>query len=396
MKILMLLEREFPPDDRVEKEALSLIEAGHTLILACYTLKDRNTCENYKSIKLHRKPISKMMYKLSAVALVLPFYFIFWKEFIKAIYKIEKFDAIHVHDLPLTKVAFKFCKKYGLKLVCDQHEYYSSWIVQTAHYNTAIGKIIKKLGNWEKYEKKYLEKADLVLTVTEPLRKIYIEEVGIPGNKIKTLPNSPLLSVFNSENILPDIIKKYSNNFVLFYAGGIDILRGIDICIDAIPFLVNHIKNLKVVLAGEIRKNCDPVDHAKLLGVEKYVEYIHWINIEELPSYIAASNICFFVPRATRAEIHNTIATKIYQYVIMKKPVIVGEAKMMKDFIVGNGFGLAIKDGDHKDFAEKVLQVYNNPQFISTENYKNLYEKIDSWEKTIQTLINAYHEFSIN
>ena len=39
MKILMVLENQFPDDERVEKEALSLIEAGHEVHLLCATLK---------------------------------------------------------------------------------------------------------------------------------------------------------------------------------------------------------------------------------------------------------------------------------------------------------------------------------------------------------------------
>ena len=35
MRILMLLEKRFPPDIRVENEAASLLEAGHEVHLLC-------------------------------------------------------------------------------------------------------------------------------------------------------------------------------------------------------------------------------------------------------------------------------------------------------------------------------------------------------------------------
>ena len=55
MKILMVLENQFPDDERVEKEALSLIKAGHEVHLLCATLKkERVGDENYKGIRLHR------------------------------------------------------------------------------------------------------------------------------------------------------------------------------------------------------------------------------------------------------------------------------------------------------------------------------------------------------
>jgi len=40
MKILMILESEFPPDVRVENEIVALTEAGHEVHLACSTRKN--------------------------------------------------------------------------------------------------------------------------------------------------------------------------------------------------------------------------------------------------------------------------------------------------------------------------------------------------------------------
>ena len=49
MRILMVLENQFPDDERVEKEALSLIKAGHEVHLLCATLKkERVGDESYK------------------------------------------------------------------------------------------------------------------------------------------------------------------------------------------------------------------------------------------------------------------------------------------------------------------------------------------------------------
>ena len=45
----MVLENQFPDDERVEKEALSLIKAGHEVHLLCATLKkERVGDENSK------------------------------------------------------------------------------------------------------------------------------------------------------------------------------------------------------------------------------------------------------------------------------------------------------------------------------------------------------------
>lgn len=386
----MVLEKEFPPDERVEKEAYSLSLAGNKIIIACYTLTDKPQIEDFKYFKVIRKPISKLIYKSSAASLLLPFYFRFWNKYLDRIIEEEKINIIHIHDLPLTKTGYKLCNKYGLKLVCDQHEYYSNWIIYTAHYNTFIGKIIRRLSNWSKYEEKYLKKADLVITIEEPLRKVYIDKIKINPDKIIKIPNTPLKRVFNVGNIKQNILENYKNDYVIFYAGGIDILRGIDMVINALPVIKNIIPNIKFVLAGQIQKGFDLMDIAKKNNVDELVSFLGWIPVEDLPSYMFASKICVFTPPVNRDEINKTIATKIYQYASMGKPILVSKAELMKQFVESNKIGYSASN--YKEFADKVIYLYNNPieYNIISENCLKISGKYH-WEQTINQLTEFYN-----
>lgn len=393
MNVLMILGGEFPPDERVEKEAKSLMGAGHNVTIACQTTGERELFEVHNGIKVYRLQLTKLDYKLSAACLVVPTYFRKWRSFIARLFKENHFDAIHVHDLPLASVGYYFKKKYEVKLVCDQHEFYSNWIVHTAHYNTFLGKIVKALSPWKKYERKYLNKANLVVTVEEPLRQIYINDVGIPPEKIICVPNTPSAKLFSPENIDDQIINKFENDFVIFYAGGIDILRGIDVAIRALPLIMAEIPNVKIVLCGKIIKPYDPFRLAKELGVERHLQFEGWAPIEKLPSYIKASEMCFFTPPTNRDEIHNTIATKIYQYPQFGKPVIVGQARMMKEFVEKHQIGYTIDERSPSEFAEKVIYYFRNHKNESERINKNcsLIKDQFVWEGTIEGLIEKYN-----
>ena len=388
----MVLEGEFPPDERVEKEALSLINSGFEVHLACYSRNDVFLREeNYRGIYIHRKSISKFIYKSSAACLILPFYFIFWRKFLNTLLKKHKYNVIHIHDLPLAKIGFKLKKKYNTKLICDQHEYYSNWIIHTAHYNTFLGSIVKYFSPWRTYEKKYLTKADRVITVEEPLMNIYIEQHGISRDKIFYLPNTPLKAVFNQNNIKKEIIEKYNNSFVVIYVGGIDILRGVDLAIKALKQLSKKIPLIKLLLIGPVIKPFNPLEFAEAHNVRKYVEYLGWLSVDLIPSYLASSNICFFTPPVNRDEIHNTIATKIYQYIAMGKPVIVGQAKLMKQFVQQNDLGLVVNETNPSDFAQAIIRFYNDPMLQKRlSNNCIRVAKRYYWEKTSTYLINSY------
>ncbi len=389
MQILMLLENEFPPDNRVEKEIKSLVEEGHKVDIACITRQQRPKFEAGKHCNIYRIPLNNWMYKLSAATLIVPAYFRFWMKFVNQLFKQNHYDAIHVHDLPLAKVGYTIKKKYGVKLICDQHEYYSNWIIHTAHYNTGLGKIINKLSDWKKYEKKYLHKADLVITVEEPLRQCYIDDVGLTPEKVILVPNTPSAEIFNPQNVDRSLVEKYKNDFVLFYAGGIDKLRGLELPVKAMETLQEKIPNLKLVIAGPEAKNFSIIQLAEKHHVQDKVEYLKWIDIENLPSYIAASKVTFFTPPGNRDEIHRTIATKIYQYMAIGTPVIVSNVDLMKQFVEKHKAGYVVKN--HEDFEKACIELYKKPAKWQ-EIHKNCLKAAPEfiWESTIKKMLQFY------
>jgi len=387
----MVLAGEFPPDERVEKEIESLQNAGFTVAIAAYTMQNKPAVELYHDYVIYRKKISQRVYKSSAAALILPFYFNFWYKFLDSILKKEQFHFIHIHDLPLSKTGYQLARKHNLKLVCDQHEYYSNWIVRTRHYNKGMGKIIRTFSNWSKYERRYLRKADLVITVADSLKEIYIRQVKVSPEKVITLPNTPRMCDFNLSNVDEDIVGKYKNKFVLFYGGSLDELRGIDFILQGVSRLKQEIPDLLFLVAGKENRTFNLQSFVSQYRVENEVEYVGWVPLSLLSSYVAASNICLFVPRANNMEINNTIATKIYQYAAMGKPVIVSEARLMKEFVEENKLGFSVHFGNVEEFCQSIMKIRSSPEI--TEHIKSKAVKIAekySWEKTSIEFLKYY------
>ncbi len=398
IKVGMVLDILYPPDDRPEKEAISLIEAGFEVHLLCPRQKGLPNDEIYKGIHVHRFSINNFVRKkLSSAYLVLPFYRWIWRKQIERMIVEQDIDILHIHDLPFCDIGWKMAEKYGLKLVCDQHEYWSNWIGTTAHYNTVTGKIVNIFSDWEGFEKKYLRKADLVITVTEPLREAYINEVGIRCSKVITIPNTPARRYFQSKNIDQTINKQFEDQFVIFYAGVMSITRGIELIIRTLPELEKDIPNIRFIVAGRISRNCDPVQIAQREGVAHLVEFLGWLNVEELPSYMAASKIGVFTPtNLENDEINKTIATKVYQYAAMHLPIIVSKAKMMKAFVEKNELGFAIDVENTDDFIRTVKMIYADYENIKARvsaNSEKLFKNTNVfWEDTVTEMTNRYND----
>ena len=74
MRIGMLLDAVFPPDPRVENEAVSLIRAGHEVFLFCLNYDGQKAKEDWNGIEVRRYRATWFDYKMSALAYTFPFY----------------------------------------------------------------------------------------------------------------------------------------------------------------------------------------------------------------------------------------------------------------------------------------------------------------------------------
>jgi len=388
MKVLMLLEGEFPPDERVEKEALTLLNAGYEVEIFALSFKKKTHIEYYKGIKVYSPLVPKLVYKFFPALLVFPLYYWFRKQQYRRTVNRFDYGFIHVHDLPMSRMGFWLKRKCRAKLICDQHEFYSNWIGRTAHMQTFAGRIILLFSRWNRYERKYLNRADTVITVSENLRRIYIKTHGLNETKVISVPNTPLKKEL--ESLPPDLgLKgKYKDRFVLFYGGMIDILRGIDLIIKSLPLIRKDIPGVLVVLAGRIRRGSDPLAVARNYGVEDLVEYVGFLRPDELRAYIDASSVCFATLPADSIEINNTIITKIYQYAAASKPILTGRAEMMRQFVERYNLGMSADEKDPQNIAETILSMRER---LDTFTFNVPAEEM-FWEYTSLPLVSLYKQ----
>jgi glycosyltransferase involved in cell wall biosynthesis len=80
----------------------------------------------------------------------------------------------------------------------------------------------------------------------------------------------------------------------------------------------------------------------------------------------------------------------------MNKPVIVGQTKLMKQFVEENRIGLSITDSDPRDLAEKIKLMHSSPSLIAEfiSNTKKIAANY-SWEKTSIPFLEYYQKLSL-
>jgi glycosyltransferase involved in cell wall biosynthesis len=383
MRILMILDHEFPPDIRVENEIEALTGAGHEMHIACYTKENRSPKEIIEKLTIHRRKISGFIYKTSVGALRVPIYFNFWRTFLKHLFQTGQFDAIHVHDLPLAKVGYEFAKKHHCKLVLDLHENWPALLRVATHTQSLLGKALSNNRQWEKYELTYGNKADNIVVVVEEAKN-RLASKGIDPKKINIVSNTLNFNHFESPETKPD-----KNFFTLLYAGGINKHRGLQYVIKGLKLLQKTSKPVRLFILGSGSFTDSLKELAKTEGVEQMIEFTGWKSYKEMQRYFGRADVCL-IPHVKNDHTDSTIPHKLFQYMYAKLPVIASNCSSLERILRETQAGIIFPSDNHEKLAEILDSLNEDKKAEMGEKGRYWVEKKYNWDRDKQYLKEIY------
>jgi len=206
-------------------------------------------------------------------------------------------------------------------------------------------------------ESKTLRQADKVLVINERL-KDYVKELGAPPERTQIISAGIDLERFDLVIKGDAIRQQYGltrEDTVLFFMGWLYQFSGLKEVTSRLAQIDN--RNLKLLIVGEgdayetlqqIREKHSLKDRIILTGKRPY---------EEIPSFIAASDICLLPAYPDEKIMQDIVPIKMYEYMAMKKPVIATRLPgVMKEFGEDNGVVYVDKPEDAVTKAMELVQ----------------------------------------
>lgn len=387
----MILDAVFPPDPRVENEAVSLVKAGHEVFLFCLHYGQQKQSEVINGIEVKRYLSNTLEYKVSALAYTIPLYTFLMKRKIRQFIKENKVEVLHIHDIRIAGAVFGVNKKYKLPTVLDLHENRPEIMRFYPHLLRFPGKYVISSKKWKNKEEEFIRKATTVIVVTSEAKDEIKKRLPIDTDKIVEVPNTVRQSFYKNPRVYPEILKQYSNSFVVLYIGDTGLRRGLKTAIKSVHLIKNKIENIKLVIVGKNTTDIILKNLVKNLQVEAHVDFLGWKDQSLFQSYILSSAICIS-PLHRNVHHDTTYANKIFQYMSLGRPVLGSNASAQEKIIKKANAGLIHQDRDVQDFSNKVLELYNNKD-LREEFGKNGSEFIEnefSWENTSKKLLHVY------
>ena len=356
MKILMLLDHVFPPDTRVENEIKSLAEAGHEVHIACFHKEGEPLLEKTQYCVIHRNPVSKFVFKSSVGALKFPVYFNYWRKIVQRLFENEKYDVVHVHDLPLARIGYDAKRKYGARFVLDLHENWPVLLQLSTHTNTILGKLLSSNRQWVNYEKKMCAAADKVIVVVEEA-KTRICGLGISPEKVEVVSNT-----LNIDQFDPIDRKEFkTDRFRMLYVRGINYHRGIQNVIKAVSILKKKGIEVYFDLVGngsylsDIRKLIAELQVQNNVVVHGFKHYTQICDLYE------SANVAL-IPHIKSGHTDNTVPHKIFQYMYAEIPMIVSNCDPLVRIVDETKSGVAYQFDHPEELANIIGDLHDHPE----------------------------------
>lgn len=394
----MLLNAPYPADIRVKKETDALIKAGFEIHLLCLRKKNQSKVEVFEGIHVHRIDAGKNNYQLAFWDVIMSIQFVhpvFRKAARKIIQK-EKIGVIHIHDLPLTGTALSLKKELSAKVVVDLHENYPealrtwfAWkknpIVRIKNY------LFMNPTRWTRFEKIACRESDQVIAVVDEMKARIIREHQIDEKKITVITNTEDFQ-FMKQKIDPSVYSALKDKFIITYSGGIGPHRGVDTAIKGMKLLQdNHEIQLAIVGFGS---------PSVMNSLQKLVSDLHLKNVHlfgyqpfaKFYSYMSLADVNV-IPHQSNGHTDNTVPHKLFQGMMAAKPLLVSSSAPLKRLIEKYKSGIVFEAGNSRDFADKVLSLFNDAALCNTlgENGKRVtVEENVNWEYDQKELVNLY------
>jgi len=255
-------------------------------------------------------------------------------------------DVIIGFGILNTYLAMKAAKKNGIPFIYHWLDVLH-WLIPFKPFQP-VGKVV---------ESRTLRQADRVLVVSDKL-KDFVTKLGVSPERIEIVKPGISLSQFDPAISGAAIRKQYGikeDDIVLFFMGWLYNFSGLkEVTLELARPGSN---NLKFLIVGEgdafdelqqIRERYVLQDRIILTGKKLY---------QEIPSFIAASDICLLPAYPTEKIMQDGLPAKMYEYMAMKKPVIATKLPgVMKEFGQDNGVVYINKPEDAVAKAMELVQ----------------------------------------
>jgi len=357
-RIIISVTNDISTDRRVLKVAQSCHNNGFEVLLVGRKLKNSLPLQLPFKYKRFRLLFNSSALFYAAYNIRLFFFLLF-----------AKVDILLSNDtdtLPANYLASKLrCKK----LVFDAHELFPE-VPELAHRPK-----VKRF--WEKIENAIFPHLKHCYTVCQPIADLYNKKYAINMKVVRNVP-------YTSENITEKLLD-YSGKKVMLYQGALNIGRGLEWLIDAMPFVENAL--FVIIGDGDIAQELKT--RVNNLNLNDKVFFLGRISGSELHKYTPSADLGVCLLENRGLNYYYSLPNRIFDFLQAGVPVLATNFPEIAHIVGTHKTGILINHYE-PEYLSKVLNDFF-AQGFNTNHFSEIAKQFcwEEEEKILLEIINS-------
>ncbi|MGN1420923.1 MAG: glycosyltransferase family 4 protein [Eubacterium sp.] len=295
------------------------------------------------------------------------------------------YDAIHCHTpmgAVVTRLAAKDARKKGTKVIYTAHGFH--------FYNGASKKNWLIFYNVEKYLAKFTDCLILINNEDYALAKekqfsakkiLKVNGVGVDLSRFKPASTEDKLRLRREYGFNDD-------DFILIYPADFCFRKNQEMIFEVMELLIEKHENIKLLLPG-LNENPDIyVNKAKEMGIDKNVFFMGYRR--DIDKLVAMSDVSVSTSRQEGLPIN------LVEAMAVGNPLVVTDVRGNNDLAEEGMNGFLVPLNDSRLMADRILQLYDNPQLAEQFGKHSLSKaELYSEEAVVPEMVKIYKDLGL-
>ena len=326
-KIIVSVSNDLTTDQRVHRTCLTLKELDFEVLLV--------------GRKSSRIATPKRPYSCKQFGMIFNKGFLFYAEFNTRLFfflLFQKKDILLANDLDTLLPNYLVSRFLKKPLVYDSHELF-----------TEIPELIERplvKRFWCFIEKITVPNIKHAYTVSPAIATYYNERYQTNFKVVRNLPFA------NHEKKVEMGIDPKGRK-ILIYQGALNIGRGLELLLDTMTYLDNHL--LLIIGSGDVETQL--LEKSKKLQLKDKVRFMGRMNPNELKKITLQADLGFSLEEDLGLNYRFALPNKIFDYIQAEVPIIISDLPEMNDLMQHYTFGEVIMARNPKDLALQIESI---------------------------------------
>jgi glycosyltransferase involved in cell wall biosynthesis len=375
--VVMLVRNPYTHDSRVEKEARTLVGAGHRVSIVADAARGLPARETRDGSQIHRVP------RRGPPVPGLRFIVHEWR--LARRLRALRPTVLHAHDTNALVPVALAAQRLGIPYVYDAHDL---WLGRPRRGRSRLYFALSQFYHGL-VERLLVPRARATLTVSPPIVRHLRRRYGLPV--VHLVPNYPEVGPPVERRDLRDLPGGeviHRAQPIVLYLGGLMGGRGLEQLVDAIAL----VPEVTLVMLGSGAEEEPLLARAAAQGASVLV--LPPVAPELVEAYAASATIGVSPIVPSCLNYRYSLPNKLFQYMAAGIPVVASNFRQVREVVVGSGCGVVVDTTRPEAIARGVRGVIADPAEAAAMGARGRAAVVNryNWDVSAQVLLGVYAE----